>query len=150
MEFNLSTYQAAAQKENNFAAHIGIEILEMADGHARLKLELLPSHFNPIGSVHGGCIFTMADTVAGIAVFSLGKSCTTLSSHAVFLNAAMQGKSKILYAESRPVRVGSRIAVMEAMVTDDRALEIARFTFEFYVMEGIPKVLEEKLDVDRR
>ena len=63
----------ARVESNGFAKHIGIEILEADQGHAAGRIVLAPIHGNPIGSIHGGCIFTLVDTIAGTAFVSTGK-----------------------------------------------------------------------------
>lgn len=134
-----------AVKYNGYARLTGIEMLYAKDGLAEARIVLDEKHFNPIGSVHGGCIFTLADSVAGIAVASCGTSATTLSAHSVYLNAAMAGKSKILYGKASPVRVGRKIAVYKVEIKDDNEKEIAEFTFEFFRMSKVPKLPEENV-----
>jgi len=136
---------ALANQYNNFGVHIGIEMVEVSDGRATARMVLDERHFNPIGSVHGGCIFSLADTVAGAAAFSLGKCCTTLSAHTSFLKAAMTDRSHVLYGRAVPVRIGNKIAVYRVLVTDDLENEIAEFTIEFYRMSRLPEMLQGKL-----
>ena len=124
----------ARVESNGFAKHIGIEILEADQGYATGRIVLGPIHGNPIGSIHGGCIFTLVDTIAGTAFVSTGKSCTTLSSNIDFLNAAI--KSKVLTAKAEPVRIGNHIAVFDVRVTDDRDVLIARASVTFYVLNS--------------
>ncbi|MBB5262991.1 acyl-CoA thioesterase [Catenibacillus scindens] len=124
----------ARVESNGFAKHIGIEILEADQGHAAGRIVLAPIHGNPIGSIHGGCIFTLVDTIAGTAFVSTGKSCTTLSSNIDFLNAAI--KSKVLTARAEPVRIGNHIAVFDVRVTDERNVLIARASVTFYVLNS--------------
>ncbi|MCI6019767.1 MAG: PaaI family thioesterase [Clostridiales bacterium] len=144
-ETDLQKFLHVVNEEDYFGNYIGIEVTDAHDGYARAKMVLDQRHFNPIGSVHGGCVFSLADTVAGAATFSTGASCTTLSAHTVFLRAAMLHKSHVLYADAIPLRNGRKIVVYKVVVTDDLKQEIAEFTIEFYKMGDIPKSLEEKL-----
>lgn len=121
-----------------FSGEIGIKLISAGDGHARMKIDIEPRHRNPIGSVHGGCIFSLADTVSGVAVASTGVGCTTLSAHTVYLKAAMMNKSRVLYAEALPVRIGRKIAVIQVKITDDLEQDIAEMTFEYYIMSIRP------------
>lgn len=118
-----------------FAKHTGIEILEAKDGCAKGRIVLGEIHGNPIGSIHGGCIFTLVDTIAGTAFVTTGKSCTTLSSNIDFLNAAIE--SKELIAQATPTRIGNHIAVFEVAVNDDRDVLIAKATVTFYVLKSV-------------
>lgn len=126
-----------------FAGAIGIDLIEAKDGRAKMKIDIEEKHKNPIGSVHGGCIFSLADTVAGVAIASTGLACTTLSAHTSYIKAAMIGKSKVLYGTAIPLRIGRKIAVYQVDITDDQDREISRMTFEYYIMSEVP-TLEEK------
>src|SRR5215470_6203740 len=48
-------------KKDQFIQHCEIELLEVAAGHARAKMTLHPYHYNALGTVQGGAIFTLAD-----------------------------------------------------------------------------------------
>ena len=138
IEFNSIEVMKKVNQCGGYGRLTGIEITYAKDGCACAQLVLDERHFNPIGSIHGGCIFTLADTVAGTAAATNGTSVTTLSAHSVFLNAAMAGKTKVLFAKAEPVRVGRKIAVYKVIMTDDLDREIAEFTFEFFRMSQAP------------
>ncbi|HIS47681.1 MAG TPA: PaaI family thioesterase [Candidatus Scybalocola faecigallinarum] len=122
-------------ESSGFAKHTGIELLEAENGTATGRIVLEPVHGNPIGSIHGGCIFTLVDTIAGTAFVTTGKSCTTLSANIDYLNAAI--KSKVLIAKASPARIGNHIAVFDVRVTDDRDVLIARASVTFYVLKNM-------------
>lgn len=119
---------------DGFAKDIGIVITKAKDGAGEGVLELENRHFNPIGSVHGGCLFALIDTACGIALSSADVSCTTLSSSIEYLKGAMKGVSHKLYAKAKPIRIGRKIAVYEAVVEDEHGTLICHATVEFYVM----------------
>ncbi len=121
-------------ESGGFAQHTGIEILEAHDGYAAGRIVLDQYHGNPIGSIHGGCIFTLVDTVAGTAFVSTGKACTTLNATIDFLNAAIE--SRELTARAEPVRIGNHIAVFDVRVSDERGVLISKSTVTFYVMKS--------------
>ena len=41
------------------------QILEIAPGHAKLGIDILPCSLNLYGNLHGGVIFTLCDMAAG-------------------------------------------------------------------------------------
>ncbi|MFL4472697.1 PaaI family thioesterase [Paeniglutamicibacter sp. MACA_103] len=51
-------------------SHVGLEIISVADGDVLMSAQPDDSHYNPIGSVHGGFFATVLDSVAGCAVHS--------------------------------------------------------------------------------
>ncbi|MBS5522201.1 MAG: PaaI family thioesterase [Clostridiales bacterium] len=122
-------------ESGGFAKHTGIEILEAENGHALGRIVLGKVHGNSIGAVHGGCIFTLIDTVAGTAFVTTGKICTTLSSNIDFLSAAIE--SKELTAQAVPARIGNHIAVYDVTVKDDRGVLIAKASVTFYVLKNV-------------
>ena len=113
--------------------------MEAKDGHAKMKIDINEKHRNPIGSVHGGCLFSLADTVAGVALSTTGVGCTTLSAHTTYIKAAMMDKSRVLYGEATPIRIGRKIAVYQVDITDDQGQEISRMTFEYFIMSQLPE-----------
>ncbi len=124
---------------DGFAREIGIELMDAKDGRAKMKIDINEKHRNPIGSVHGGCLFSLADTVAGVALSTTGVGCTTLSAHTTYIKAAMMNKSKVLYGEATPIRIGRKIAVYQVDITDDLGQEISRMTFEYFIMSQLPE-----------
>lgn len=50
-------------EQNVFGDLAGVRIVEIREGYARTELEVRPELLNPIGSLHGGCLFTMAEVV---------------------------------------------------------------------------------------
>lgn len=50
------------------AATTGIIPVEIGEGFAIFELEPAEWHYNPIGSVHGGILSTLADSALGCAV----------------------------------------------------------------------------------
>ena len=135
----MSNFAEIYDLTDGFAREIGIELMEAKDGHAKIKIDINEKHRNPIGSVHGGCLFSLADTVAGVALSTTGVGCTTLSAHTTYIKAAMMDKSRVLYGEATPIRIGRKIAVYQVDITDDQGQEISRMTFEYFIMSQLPE-----------
>ena len=55
-----------------FARLLGMELLEVADGRARVALTVGPQHGNFLGLVHGGAVFSLADAALAAASNSQG------------------------------------------------------------------------------
>ena len=135
----MSNFAEIYDLTDGFAREIGIELMEAKDGHAKMKIDINEKHRNPIGSVHGGCLFSLADTVAGVALSTTGVGCTTLSAHTTYIKAAMMDKIRVLYGEATPIRIGRKIAVYQVDITDDQGQEISRMTFEYFIMSQLPE-----------
>lgn len=103
-------------RNNPFAKLLGITITEISEGHATAELSVREDHFNPQNSVHGGCLFSLADAACGSAGASYGWNITTIDSDFHFLRAGLT--STRLIAEATCIKPGKSIMVMEVRVTD--------------------------------
>ncbi len=119
---------------NKFARHINIRTTAMELGYAEGEMAIEEQFGNAINSIHGGCVFSLADTISGSAVSSHGHRMTTLSSSFHYLSPAMNTKK--LYAKAREIKHGKSIAVCDVEVFDDRKKLIAKGTFTFYDLDN--------------
>ena len=113
-----------------FTKEMGMVVTEVTEGFARVEMEVDERCFNPIGSVHGGVIFALADTAGGVAATSRGSFVTTVTGSINYLNAAMQ--SKKLIAETREIKVGKNILVYDVTVSDESGQLIAGTRMTYY------------------
>ena len=72
------------KRRDKFIELIGIKIIEADEGYCKAELKVDDRHLNPLGTVHGGCLYTLADTVAGFAAASCGFEGPTLFRQYVF------------------------------------------------------------------
>ena len=61
-----------------FADNIGLKLTALSDGHCEGEVPVTPALFNPIGTIHGGVYYTLADTVGGCAARTRGQIPTTI------------------------------------------------------------------------
>lgn len=128
---NLTQLEYETITTNRFANLLGLKLVSASKEQAVAELFLKPEHFNPIGSVHGGCIFTLADNVAGIAAFSTGKKMTTVDSNIHYLRPAINCEKIMGWA--RILKQGKRISVIDVDITDENKTVLATATFTFSV-----------------
>ena len=101
-------------------------------GEGEVSLTLVPGehHLNPIGSVHGGIIATMLDTVAACAVHTTlpaGTGYTTLDLTTRFLRPVTVRTGRVRAVGTVASR-GSRTAMAEARLTDGDGRLLAHAT----------------------
>ncbi len=106
---------------------LGAELLEAADGRARVRF--VPGHdtTNPADLVQGGILAACLDDVMRPAVFSLGREgfFVTVSMTVSFLGKAEPGHA--LVGEATVVRTGRRHLYVEArLVRESDGAEVAR------------------------
>lgn len=123
---------ARINQDDGYAAASHITITSMGEGCASGELEVKPDSLNPYGMVHGGCLATLADTVAGVAVHSSGMACVTLNCSMNYLRPA--GGSKI-YCEAAVQKAGRTIQVCEARLTNSQGECVASGTFTYYIVD---------------
>lgn len=78
-----------------------------------------PSHYNPMGSVHGGWFATLLDSALGCAVHTAmpaGKAYTTLELK-VNIVRALTDKVPLVRADGRTIHVGGQTATADARLT---------------------------------
>lgn len=98
------------------AQTLDFQPVTVEEGNILFKFTPAEFHYNPIGSVHGGVISTLLDTVTGCAVHSMlpkNKAYTTLELKVNFIRAVTL-KSGEMYAEGRLIHLGKSTALAEA------------------------------------
>ncbi len=117
---------------------IGMTIDDVERGRVVFSVVAHEIHENPMGTMHGGIIATLADTAMGCAVSSLlpaGASFTTLELSTRFLRAITQATG-VVHCEGVVVHAGGRVATAEARVYDDAGTLYAHATSTCYIDRG--------------
>lgn len=127
---DIAAINADFLKQNGYIAKNGIELTELSEGYAKGRMKLDDSSNNPYGYVHGGCIFTLADTVGGSAALTFGGAVTTLSAEIHYLNPAKS--TEYLEAQASVIKNGKKTAVLETKITDAEGENIAMVTLTFF------------------
>jgi uncharacterized protein (TIGR00369 family) len=102
------------------AACLDILIGDIEEGQVSMRLMPDEHHYNTLGSVHGGVIATLLDSVMGCAVHSTlppGRAYTTLEIKVNYVRAITDATGEVT-AVGRVVHAGRRSAVAEATLTD--------------------------------
>lgn len=111
-------------KNDRFAEHSGIELLEIEEGRAKAKMVIKDWHRNGVDLVHGGAIFTLADLVFAVASNSHGTVAVAINASIWFVKAAREGA---LYAEAKETSRNPKLATYSIEVTDDAGDLVAKF-----------------------
>ena len=116
-------------KNDRFARHLHIEMLEYGAGRASAKMEVNQHHLNSAGTVHGGAIFSLADAVFSAASNSHGTLAMAINVSISFFKAVTGGT---LYAEGREVSLNPKLATYLVEVKDQDGNAIALFQGTVY------------------
>ena len=86
----------------------GIEnakLLEVSPGHAKLSVEITQKALNLYGNVHGGFLFSLCDTAAGMSTYAYETANVTECSSINFLRGVNTGT---IYIESNAIHKGRK------------------------------------------
>lgn len=117
-------------KNDTFAEHLGIELLEVSKGRAKAKMEIKDHHLNGINIAHGGAIFSLADLAFAVASNSHKTIALAINASISFLKAVSSGG--ILIAEAKEVSINPKLATYDIRVTNENNELIALFQGTVY------------------
>lgn len=110
---------------------IGIETLERRPGYAKCEIKIEPWHLNVLGVIHGGVLFSLADTVSGTAAAASGEYRVTTVNGSINYLRAGKNTSKIT-AEAVEIKNGKTFSVCDSKIYDDKGALLATTTMTFY------------------
>lgn len=126
---NLKEYLEEKTLQGGFAKLIGLKITDMENGFARGEIAIDERHQNPIGSLHGGVYYTLADVIGGAAAVSRGYLVTTVNSSFSYLRPGIG--TSLLYATAKEIKYGKNISVYDVTVFDEKDVALAQGTFTY-------------------
>lgn len=109
---------------------LDFEIGEIKEGEVTFSFMPQEFHYNPIGTVHGGVISTILDSVMGCALHSLlpqGVGYTTVELKVNFIRSVTI-RSGRMSATGRVIHQGKRAALTETRLVDERGTLYAHAT----------------------
>ncbi|MGM9607941.1 MAG: PaaI family thioesterase [Oscillospiraceae bacterium] len=117
-----------------FSADIHVRIDKIDVGYAEGVLDVHPENLNLLGIVHGGCLATLADTVAGMGVAATGHACVTVNYGMNFLRPAT---GKQIRCVATAEKMGKTLCVMRTDLLNETGQKVASGNFTFCVMEPL-------------
>jgi len=126
--------------KNPFAELVGftLRVGQRGSGTSAAAVDVRPGLLNPNGVIHGGVLFTLADTAMGAALYTTlapGENCATIEIKIHFLQPVIKGKIRCV---TRLVHRGSRIAVLESHLSVGR-VQVAQALGTFTIIVPRPE-----------
>ena len=125
----MQTIKEHFDRNDHFARHSGIELLEIDKGRAKARMLIKDFHLNGANTVHGGAIFTLADFAFAAASNSHGDLAMGINTSTSFVKAAGGGT---LYASAEEVSLSRKLATYLVRITDQDDELIALFQGTVY------------------
>jgi len=103
-------------EHDRFGKHTGLTYTRWEKGYSQCVLEVNDVLLNPYGTVHGGAIFTMADSGMGFALVPCldeGERCASIEISIAYLKAVTSGT---LTCDTTVIQRSSRSAILESEI----------------------------------
>jgi acyl-CoA thioesterase len=107
---------------DRFGKHTGLTFTRWEKGYSQCSLDVNDSLLNPYGTVHGGALFTMADSGMGFALVPTleeGEQCASIEVSIVFLKAITSGT---LTCDTTVIKKSSKSAILESEIRNGSQL----------------------------
>ena len=112
----LAKLRARCKKEP-YPGLLGIEVLEIKPGYARVAMKFRPDMENIFGMLHGGAVFSLLDEAFQLACNARGEVAVAQQVSTYFLAAARPGAR--LIAEAKEVNASRKTALYGVLVTEE-------------------------------
>jgi uncharacterized protein (TIGR00369 family) len=112
-------------KRIRFADHLGVRVVSLEKGVARMALEVKPEFTTSWGTVHGGAVLSLLDITLSMAartLFDPPRSIMTIDLNTHFIGTA----TGVLRAEGRVLRAGQTTIFCEGEARSDAGELVAK------------------------
>jgi len=120
-------------ENDNFSKGLGIEILTVSPGYCELQMKVRDEMLNGFGIVHGGVIFSLADSALAFAANSLSPTAVTVESSISFFQKVESGA--ILRAAARMISSSASLGAYEVEIYKDSGKLAAKLKGTVYIMK---------------
>ena len=131
---------AAMWAEDTASAGLGMRLVAVGEGTARLEMSVRDDMVNGHGIAHGGFVFSLADSAFAFACNSYNELTVASGFSADFVAPALLGD--VLTARCSEVAKAGRTVVYDAEVAYQRGERVAVFRGRSYTVKGKPAVGE--------
>ena len=113
---SLARIKARCKKEP-FPKLLGIEVLEIEPGYARVSMQYKPEMQNIFGMLHGGAVFSLLDEAFQLACNARGELAVAQQVNTYFVAAASPGM--LLIAEANEINATRKTALYDVRVFEE-------------------------------
>ncbi|MBW2050072.1 MAG: PaaI family thioesterase [Deltaproteobacteria bacterium] len=122
------------KNHNHFWALLGMEIVDMKKGWARIRLPYGEKLANGVGVAHGGAIFSPADSAVGMALAGMLNSDETISTLEMKINYLKPVSGGVITAEAWIIHRGSHTAIGDVEVSNEKGELVAKGLATFAIV----------------
>ena len=107
------------------------EILKVEENYCELEGTITESSTNHLGIAHGGYIFGLADTAAGVAAMTDGRNAMTINSSIDYLKVSKGNKLKAI---AKCIKNGKTVSFFEVLIYDTEENLIAKANVNYFYL----------------
>ena len=125
-----------ASTGDDFVSLIGLRVTDRSESEVRYELDVEPRLMNPYGTLHGGVVYSLADTSMGGALEgALGENELTATIE-IKINYLAPVRDGTVHCITRILKRGKRIATLESDVYNgDRMVAKALGSFAIFEVQ---------------
>ena len=133
MELNMEELKTRLNSDSKYLQSNDMRVVEVKKGYAKVEMIIDEHILNVHGFVHGGALYSLADTAAGAASFATGRDSVT---HAGTINYIKPGKGGKLIGIAQEISAGRTTGVYEIFIFNDEEVLLSRATFTMFFLDG--------------
>ncbi|HWK05134.1 MAG TPA: hydroxyphenylacetyl-CoA thioesterase PaaI [Puia sp.] len=112
-------------ERDTFTRWLGLKIDEINSGYCKLHYSIREDMLNGFDSVHGGILFSAADSALAFACNSHGRITVALDVSITFTRPAKKGET--LTVEAKEIHLGNKTGVYDIRTTNEAGELVALF-----------------------
>ena len=120
--------------DSEFMTYLDIEFIELSRERAFARMKLDSRYVNGYGTMHGGVIYSLADTIAGSLANMSGNMCTTVDGYINYFEPAIN--TEYVYCEALISRAGKNLINVKVSITNDDGKILDDGVFNYFRMRG--------------
>jgi acyl-CoA thioesterase len=133
MELNMDELKIRLNSDSKYLQSNDMRVVEVKKGYAKVEMIIDEHILNVHGFVHGGALYSLADTAAGAASFATGRDSVTLAGT---INYIKPGKGGKLVGIAQEISAGRTTGVYEVFIFNDAEVLLSRATFTMFFLDG--------------
>lgn len=110
---------------DRFTAWLGLKIDEVREGYCRLHYTVKEDMLNGFERIHGGVLFSAADSAFAFACNSHGLITVALDVSITFTRPALAGDK--LYVEAKEIHLGNKTGLYDIRTTNEKGELVCQF-----------------------
>lgn len=123
-----------ASTGDDFVSLIGLRVTDRSESEVRYELDVQPQLMNPYGTLHGGVVYSLADTAMGGALEGALAENELTATIEIKINYLAPVRDGTVHCITRILKRGKRIATLESDVYSGDQL-VAKALGSFAIFE---------------